>query len=72
MYSLRLEETQKHGDIKLSYKDFSEQVMANQDAKARKKMNMFEISRTFDEIVSYFCALAFKHAQDPGFVEGIF
>lgn len=63
IYNLRLEETKKHGDLKMSFKAFVEANQTND--KSKKKV---EIPRTLGEITSYLTATMFKH---PGIADAL-
>jgi len=53
MFTLRLEETKKHGDLKMSFKSYVESTNQGQE-KSRKKSasHGLEVPRTLGEIVS--------------------
>ena len=65
MFTLRLEETKKHGDLKMSCKSYNDSINQGQE-KSRKKgaSHGLEAPRTLGEIVSYFSALIYKNYPD--------
>ena len=72
MFTLRLEETKKHGDPKMSFKSYVESINQGQE-KSRKKSatQCLEAPRTLGEIISHFSALIYKNHSDHSFAKSM-
>jgi len=72
LFCLRLDETQGHGDLKMSYKESFDNYTWGLDKNKKKSTTLpLEAPRTLGEIVSFFCAQMFKNHQNGAFVSSI-
>lgn len=72
VFILRLEETQRNGDLKMNYKEFFENYTQGLEKNKKKNTTLpLEAPRTLGEIISFMSAQMYKNHLNVSFVNSV-